>query len=430
MLLVVLAVVGAPAVALHALCVGASCDADDATQSAMPFCSLPAPTRALIAAGFREGRSPDVIGVSASTPRVTSDDATATTWPWAGATPADLEVPLAFAGPVIAGGELPPAALADVAPTLEPLLGLRRPHPEVRGGREIVGVVHPGTAVPLVVTIVWKGGGAGERPAAVLRDLVDAEHLAEGTASVGSLPLDPAAVLTTIGSGGIPAEHGITGARIRTDDGGVTDAWSSQAPPSVIATLGDDLDEATGGQALVGLVANTTTDRGLIGGTWYPGDDDDDVVMARRDPVGAVAAMLEAGYGADDVPDLLGVTLDTSRGGAWSGTTRSLVQLVLTRVPDATIVVTATGASASAAPGSADLVPSAALVARVDAIGTGPLVAAVGTAGLFLDQAAMTAQEVPTQRVVEAMLSRRTSGGTPVLADAFPAFAVQFGRYC
>jgi len=37
---------------------------------------------------------------------------------------------------------------------------------------------------------------------------------------------------------------------------------------------------------------------------------------------------------------------------------------------------------------------------------------------------------VPTQRVVDVMLARTTPDGTPILADAFPAFAVQFGRYC
>jgi len=425
-LLVVLAIVGAPAVALHAFCIGASCEADDATRTAIPFCSLPTPTRALIAAGFREGRSPDVIGVSGSTPRVTSDDATATTWPWAGATPADLEVPLAFAGTAIVGGELPSAGLADVAPTLEPLLGLQRDHPEVRAGRTLEGVTRPGVVSPLIVEIVWKGVGRDEDHASALRDVVGEEHLAYGTAAIGSLPLDPAAVLTTIGSGGLPAEHGITGSLVRTGEGGVTAAWSTGAPLSVIATLADDLDEATGGRAMIGLVADATTDRGLIGGTWYPGQDDDDVIFERREPLGAVSHLLDLGYGSDDVPDIVGVTL--TRRTATDETTRSLAELVLDRTPNATLVVTATGA-APASDGTPGI-PGRHFAARVDRAASRPLVAAVGTSGLFLDQGAVTTLEVPTQRVVDVMLARTTPDGTPILADAFPAFAVQFGRYC
>ena len=50
--------------------------------------------------------------------------------------------------------------------------------------------------------------------------------------STGSLPLDPAATLTTIGTGGLPSPHGITGTLVRDDDGAVARAWSAPAHPA------------------------------------------------------------------------------------------------------------------------------------------------------------------------------------------------------
>ncbi|HEY5859249.1 MAG TPA: hypothetical protein VIX62_03080, partial [Actinomycetota bacterium] len=75
-LLVVLALVALPAVALRAFCVGKSCDSGEATASAaVPFCPLPAELRGLISAGFRQGRSPDVMAATdANGPGVRVDD--------------------------------------------------------------------------------------------------------------------------------------------------------------------------------------------------------------------------------------------------------------------------------------------------------------------------------------------------------------------
>ena len=64
--------------------------------------------------------------------------------------------------------------------------------------------------------------------------------VASTEATTGSLPLDPVAVLTTIGTGGPPSQHGITGGLIR-DEGEVIRPWSAGAPTSVIAALPDDL---------------------------------------------------------------------------------------------------------------------------------------------------------------------------------------------
>ena len=58
-LLVVLALVALPAVALRAFCVGKSCDSGEATASAaVPFCPLPAELRGLISTDSARGGRP------------------------------------------------------------------------------------------------------------------------------------------------------------------------------------------------------------------------------------------------------------------------------------------------------------------------------------------------------------------------------------
>jgi hypothetical protein len=427
-LLVVLAIVGAPAVALRAFCVGPACDEEDTSEASVPFCSLPPETRDLLTAGFREGRSPDALGVTTPDALLRNDDGAGPPWPTAGDGEVPAAVPLALVGEGVVPGSIASARLDDVAPTIEPLLGFRRPFPGVRSGEALAGVVDPDARSPLVVTIVWKHVGASSERA--IRRALEGDHPSVvGDAAVGSLPLDPAAVLTTIGTGGLPADHGITGAVIRSDRGGSVAAWSGRAPTSVIAALGDDLDDATDGEALVGLVADERTDRGLIGGTWYlsAGDvDDDDVVIERRNVPVAVEAMIsERGYGDGGAADLLGVTLDgTDR--AAGAVTRAIVDLVLTEVPGATLVVTATGDPASRSPAMAADDVAVEIDAAIDA----PVVAATAAGGLFVDQAVVTDRNISTQRVVDAMLAVRTSTGEPAFADAFPAFAVAFGRYC
>jgi hypothetical protein len=58
MLVVALALVGAPAVALTAFCVGESCAQEEGVAAAVPFCPLPADLRAGYHAAW-PGRSPD-----------------------------------------------------------------------------------------------------------------------------------------------------------------------------------------------------------------------------------------------------------------------------------------------------------------------------------------------------------------------------------
>lgn len=428
-LLLVLGVIGTPAVALRAACIGGGCDDDAPTARPVPFCSLPAALRELLTAGFREGRSPEALGVTPADTVLRNEDGAGAPWPSLADAEAPPTVPLVFAGPAIAPSDAHRAGLDDVAPTVQGLLGIRRPFPAVRSGEPIAGIIRPDGRSPLVVTIVWKRGGTADRPA-IARSVGGAPG---GTstvdAEVGSLPLDPAAVLTTLGTGGLPMEHGIIGAMLRDDRGNPVPAWSDRAPTSVIATLGDDLDEATAGGSRIGLVADTATDRGLIGGTWYltAGDeDDDDVVVGRRDVVREVERLLDDGYGGGGAPDLLGVTLDAPTRPS-EARTRAIVEAVFARVPEATVVVTTTGPGGDP---SAAVAPSSRFASAVEAAIGAPVVAEVATGGVYVDAEVVTAQGLSTQRIVEAMSAVRTDAGTPLLADAFPAFAVSFGRYC
>jgi hypothetical protein len=61
----VAAIVAAPAIVLQALCVGRSCERSTAASAGTPFCTLPGTVREGIAAGYRDGRSPDVLAVTA-----------------------------------------------------------------------------------------------------------------------------------------------------------------------------------------------------------------------------------------------------------------------------------------------------------------------------------------------------------------------------
>lgn len=85
--------------------------------------------------------------------------------------------------------------------------GVRRPFPQVRSGASIPGVADR-ERPSLILLVAWKGVGSAELELAPLRDWRFASSLVEdgaGTleANTESLPLDPAATLTTIGTCGL-----------------------------------------------------------------------------------------------------------------------------------------------------------------------------------------------------------------------------------
>lgn len=432
-LLTVLALVALPAVALRAFCVGKSCETSEAATSAhVPFCPLAAPLRAAIAAGFRQDRSPDAMGVTtASGGGVTSTLGHDVKVPWPSAPSAvdATRVPIAFTGAGFNGTPARGTGLDQIAPTIEEAIGYRRPHPEVRAGTPAAGVARAPSAPvpsPLVVEIAWTGVDssaleAHPRAWPFLRSLIRSGGTLDGT--TGSLPLDPAAILTTIGTGGLPSQHGITGTVLRGDAGTISRAWGAGAPSAVIATLADDLDESTGQAARIGGVLSDPSDRGLIGDGWYlDASDHDDVVVSRR-PVGPVEALLDEGYGTDGNPGFIGVVVRDSIAGM-DRITSALMASVRRHVPRAAIVVAAVGGGR--VPGA---VEAADVGAQVDHALGAPIVGADGAGGLFIDRRVSADRSITANAVASAM-GGSTRDGSPIFADTFPSFAVAFSRYC
>jgi hypothetical protein len=430
------AALAAPAVLLRVLCVGRACDMPSAAQAPVPFCSLPPGLRDQVEAGFRDGRSPDLLAVTGSTAVAGSTGLTGEdpppAWP-STSRPAPEAVPIAFWGTGVEPGAIEGSpTLADVAPTIAALAGLDRPHPGVRSGTQIPGVAGAPGHPRLVLEILLKGTGsndlraepAGDWP--TLRRLMD-EGAATFGATAGSLPLDPAAQVATLGTGGLPREHGITGTLVRNDNGRLVRAWGKAAPFSVIATLGDDLDERGGERPLIGLVGTDVTDRGAIGGNWYVDNDRDDVAIgtwSATAQAGVAERLLARGYGADEVTDLLVVATED----ALPRADRALASLVdaARRAADGslTVVMAATGSDEAA-----HAIPAASVERRVeDSVGS-EVVEATAVGGLFLDQKVLARAGLAKDVALRALLDLR-AGGRPLMADAFPAIAVSLVRYC
>lgn len=434
-MLVVLAAVGIPAAVLTATCAGRSCDASSGETVRVPFCPLPAALKTGIANGFREGRSPDVLGVAAGTPVYSDVDGLRTPWPATGAS-TDTRVPIVFGGAGITGGANVPdgTTLDRVAPTVSEALGFEREHPEVRSGTALGGVANS-QRPRLVLLISWKGVGSPDlethpKDWPFLGSLLDdGAGTLEG--ETGSLPLDPAATLTTIGTGGLPSQHGITASFVRNEKGEVVPAFVTGDPfedGQVIATLADDLDHANP-STLVGLVATDERDRGIVGGDWYPGEDPVDSVIgdSATAPL-SVEVHLSTGYGADDIPDVIGVVLE-GRVRSMDRWTREIVTEAERATSGSTLVVVA-----GTGPAETDrlAVPDDGLVDAVEEAvpGDAPAVAATVPGGLFLDQAVLREEQVTGQVAVDALLSASGPSGERMLADAFQGFAVSFARYC
>jgi len=435
-LLLVLAVIGVPAGVLRAACAGKSCPADVA-QPRVPFCPLPAELKAKLAAGYREGRSPDVMAVTGNHAVVGPAGAP---WPSVAEASAVTDVPIAFFGTGIEPGAVVPrgTGLHAIAPTLSEVLGFRRPHPEVRVGTAVAGI-SDGERPRLVLEVAWKGVGTQElrddpRSWRSLRSLME-RGAATVAGDTGSLPLDPAATLTTIGTGGLPSQHGITGALVRDDDGRIVGAWGPGAPLSVIATLPDDLDQAMDQRPLIGLVASDEADRGIVGGNWYVGHDRDAIVEAKgASAVPAAERLLAEGFGRDAVPDILAVVLDGSVGSIERRTQELVAAAERAAGGSVAVAFAGTGGGSGADAGSTDgtRIRASDVVSQVDAgvPGDPNVIADAVSGGLFLDQGALAQEGISGDAVVQATMGVTAPDGTPVFEDAFQGFAVSFGRYC
>jgi hypothetical protein len=447
-LLVMLAVVAAPAIVLRFLCFGDSCEEQTkAGPTSVPFCVLAPEIRDLVGYGYRQGRSADVLTVvgdgsvrgrvPASGPTGAADE-----WPGLGSEAA-TRVPIALAGPGMPAARLAPGTgLADVAPTLAQAIRLKWPFPQLRDGEALQAGGEGANERPrLLLLVAWKGAGseelrlsAGDWP--FLRSL-----MREGAGTLdgrtGSFPIDSTAALATAGTGGLPASHGITGTIIRNDEGALVQAWSPRAPVTIIAGLGDTLDHELAERPMVGLVGTESFDRGAIGGGWYGERDDDDVRIVPADRAPAAAeAMLAAGYGRDATPDLLAVTLDGSPA-AMDRATKSIVEAARAATGGSVAVaVVGTGWSpteaetAASTPGQLQTVNAGEVVKEVERSAGAPVVEAAVPGALFLDQTVLADRSISDGRIVEALGSMTVPGGGPLFADAFPAFAISFARYC
>jgi hypothetical protein len=285
-------------------------------------------------------------------------------------------------------------------------------------------VARTNAPAPLVVLIVWKGVGTPDI-GATRTPWLDrwasrpvSTNGAGGTASARSLPLDPAAVETTIGTGALPSQHGVTGTWLRGDNGRIDLAYGRGAPVPVVASLGDDLDRATHGAAKIGLIQGQPADVGLTGDAWYgTGPVRDRTVPAGADVAADVTGFLRSGWGDDAIPDLLAVPL-SGLPAHDDRATGEIVDAALAAVPGATIVVTGTGSLRTGGPAALPAEPSG-VVATAGGSPSG---------GFFVDR--QPGSTTTAQDVVDVMRGQTTSTGAPVYADAFASYAVRFGRYC
>lgn len=381
--------------------------------------------------GAREGRSPDIFmvtrrGGSGLWPPAGDDRL----WPWPTAD-GPTSIPLILWGHGIKdGAAVPPSAGGDdVAPTLAAVLGVPRPHPEVRSGTALPVVESEAAPPRLIVEIVWKG--APEAAAETLARLVQ-EGEGAGTTELdpGSEPADPAALLTTIGTGGVPSQHGVTGTVVRDPSGAVARPWGEAIPLSVIAGLGDDLDESNDGRSRVGAILGSRSERGIIGGTWYLGHDQDDVLVVSglTAQMQAFRALLDDDYGDDAVPDLLAMVLE----GPPIELSQSLSQIerAAEGATGGEVTFVLIGTPAAGTSGGDSL---ASMVQRtIDGLAPSGrhLVQAVVPGGVFLDQEELAAERLEDDAVIDELRALRTPGGEPLFRDVFPQIAISLASYC
>jgi hypothetical protein len=266
------------------------------------------------------------------------------------------------------------------------------------------------------VTIVWKGVGARDVSfGSALRGI--GGPIATGDASVGSAPADPTAVEATIGTGGLPSQHGITGTWLRGLGGRPVRAFGAGSPQPVIATLGDDLDRATDGRALIGLVGDDVGDAALTGAAWYgSGPVRDRTAHVGDDATATVRSFLANGWGRDATPDLLAVALHGDLRGDLR-TTAAIARSIFASVPEALVVVAGTGSTSARGAVTPEQPEGTARPRGGDVAG-----------GYFLDRSAGPAATASS--VVDVMLAEEAPDGSPLFADAFASYAVRFGRYC
>jgi hypothetical protein len=429
LIILLVAAVALPAGVIRAFCLGDSCATEETSRRRVPFCSLPRQLRDALSNGFREGRSPDVLGVTAR--NITIVDApTGAHWP-------GVDDPSPVAAIILSGSGVPRAVLAemaleDVAPTLANAIGFEIPHPEVRSGRPLTSI-EPESA-RLILLFALKGLAADDAQRdPYLRKLAN-NGSATFDASISSLPLDPVALLTTIGTGGLPNEHGATGTYVRTDTGVVAKTWSIKTdeasrlfPDTIIATLADDLDEKNRQRSVIGLIGTQEIDRGLIGGSWYI-DVDRDLVNIEPNNGQLIkrrASSFLRRFGTDPIPDILAVALDATQARDASRLLQTLYARAR-RVAGGAAMLALTTLPEHA---QADAISNRVVETELEQeLGVDVVERAVG-GGFFLDQELLSRKGFAAEDVATAMRDLRVNQ-EPVFADAFTGFAVTLAEFC
>lgn len=425
-----LGLLGTPPLLLRALCVGHSCDEEASATQEGSFCSLPQALRSRISDGWREGRSPDVIAIAREESVIGGGSGFGGAKlrpPWPSANLDATRVPIVFSGEGVALSSIPRGTTLDgVAPTLADLIEFERPFPGVRSGRPIEGVAN-GEAPKLILQVVLKGVGsdelAGDRSAWPSLGSMMSSGASTMDGDTGSVPVDPAAIMSTVGTGGLPRQHGVTGTFLRNDAGEMVRAFSPRADVSIISTLSDDLDEAMAQEPLIGLVGTAASDVGAIGGDWYVGGDRDEVVIDPIDQVGPAVEMLSQGFGADEVVDVMTVALDGAIGRMDDALER--IVTAATNMSDGSVAIAVVGTGST----TEDAVDGAVVASDVEeAVGV-PVVEAAVPGGLFVDQKKLVKLELSEGLVIDE-LARLTGPEGRLFAEVLPAMAVSFARYC
>jgi hypothetical protein len=198
--------------------------------------------------------------------------------------PYTQDVPLVLYGPgyIKKGVYDATATVADLTPTYAEIMGFDD-LPE-RDGRVLEEALKPAAERPgapkLIFTLVWDGGGDNvldQWPDSWpnLKRLMQRSAVFEN-ATVGSSPSITPAIHASIGTGDLPASHGLPDIKIRIK-GKILDAWEGASPQFLKSeTLGDLWDRATGNQALIGMMARDAWHLGMIGhGSFLEGADKD-----------------------------------------------------------------------------------------------------------------------------------------------------------
>lgn len=248
-------------------------------------CSLPGDLLALTRNGYVPGRSGD-IALIPRTPAYMTDRGGG--WPHSGPWPYLQRIPLVFYGPGAVGATGTfhrRATLADVAPTIGRLIGMRLPRADGRALPEVALPAGVRTPPKIVITVVWDGAGLNvlERWPESWPNLASVARrgIYYDGATAGSSPSVTPAVHTSLGSGTFPRTHGIPLIKMRASDGRIVDSFlDGRSAASVrVPTLAETWDESTGGEALIAMVGYEPWHLGMIGkGAERPGGDRDDAV--------------------------------------------------------------------------------------------------------------------------------------------------------